>query len=280
MIDKVYNQSMINPLDYHTTVKLLRDFFTARGYLECHPQSQLSIMAACEDPRTVRSYTFDGQLWPLPQTGQMWLEYFLLSNIDVEGVFCVTTSFRDEPDPIPGRHDKIFPMFEFEHTGNYQDLINTLSALAVHLGLVDHISAIPVVSYEALCNAYGVDILEAEHELMIQRDYGDVVAITHFPERTSPFWNMQESENKGLFQKVDFIIKGIETFGAAARSSDPVQMRNSFHSISDGMYAKLLYNEFGEERVEQELEDYLRLPMRDRVGAGIGLTRLIKALKS
>lgn len=284
MFKRVYEQKLISPQDFDTTIKKLRAFFTPNGYVEAYHQSQLSIMAACEDPKTVRSFTFGGQLFPLPQTGQMWLEYFLLSNPDINGVYCTTTSFRDEPNPIEGRHDKIFPMFEFEREGAYLDLIDTLSKLAIHLGFADSVDNIPIFTYDDLCTKYNTNHLEADHELQMWYDYGDVVGITNFPERTSPFWNMQQegvnsSTGERLFNKCDFIICGIETFGAAARSSDPKQMRDSFHSISDGMYAKLLYNQFDQERVEQELEDYLALPMRNRFGAGIGVTRLMRALK-
>lgn len=284
MIKRVYEQKLISPQDFDSTIKKLRAFFLDKGYIEAYHQSQLSIMAACEDPKTVRSFTFGGQLFPLPQTGQMWLEYFLLANPDVDGVYCTTTSFRDEPNPIEGRHDKIFPMFEFEHTGSYEGLVQTLAELAVHLGFAKSLLDIPVFTYDELCAKYGVEHLEAEHEMKMWEDYGDVVAITHFPERTSPFWNMQqEGQNpdtgERLFNKCDFIICGIETFGSAARSSNSGQMRDSFHSISDGMYSKLLYNQFGQDRVEQELEDYLALPMRERYGAGIGVTRLMRALK-
>ena len=99
---------------YHQVVSLLRAFFVARGFKEVPTQSRLSILAACENPHSVATFMYNGQVWPLPQTGLMWLEYELLKNPTWPGVFCVSTSYRDEKDPIPGRHEKIFPMFEFE----------------------------------------------------------------------------------------------------------------------------------------------------------------------
>lgn len=283
MNKRVYEQKIIDPQDFNKMVSKLRGFFIEKNYLETYPQPRLSIMAACEDPKTVRSFIFGGQDWPLAQTNQMWLEHDIL-KYNSEGVYCLTTSYRDEPNPIEGRHDKIFPMFEFEHKGNYKDLLTTLSELSVHMGFVKSIDDIPFIEYDELCKRYGVSMLEAEHETRMWEEYGDVVAITHFPERTSPFWNMkQEGENKmtgeKLFNKCDFIICGIETFGSAERESNTIQMRDSFHTISDGMYAKLLYNEFSKDRVEQELEDYLELPMFERFGGGIGLTRLLRAMK-
>ena len=61
--------------EYNKAIKLLRDFFQEeKGFIEIPAQSRKSILAACEDPETVSQYIFEGQNWPLPQTGQMWLE--------------------------------------------------------------------------------------------------------------------------------------------------------------------------------------------------------------
>jgi hypothetical protein len=41
----------------------------------------------------------------------------------------------------------------------------------------------------------------------------------------------------------------------------------------------MLYNNFGEERVNNELEEFLKLDFFPRSGGGIGVTRMIRALK-
>ena len=106
--------ALISPEAFTSTVSKLRSFFLNLGFLEVHTQNRLSILAACEDPTTVSTFEYAGNIWPLPQTGQMWLEYELLKNPALSGVFCVSTSYRLEPNPVTGRHDLIFPMFEFE----------------------------------------------------------------------------------------------------------------------------------------------------------------------
>ena len=108
---------MYNTKTYNTLVQLMRDFFLQKGFIEVPTQSRVSILAACEDPKTITQYKLGGQSYPLPQTGQMWLEYELLKNPQWPGVYCITTSYRDEPNPIEGRHLRIFPMFEFESHG-------------------------------------------------------------------------------------------------------------------------------------------------------------------
>ena len=102
-------------------------------------------------------------------------------------------------------------------------------------------------------------------------------AITDFPEFTSPFWNMSRRED-GTSKKIDVILGGMETIGSAERSTDIDQMRDTFHTITEGAYANLLYNLFGKERVEAELEEFLKFDFFPRVGGGIGMTRMIAAL--
>ena len=60
----------ICPKDFHAAVKKLRAFFEGKGWVEVHTQSRLSILAACEDPTTISTYSYAGEVWPLPQTGQ------------------------------------------------------------------------------------------------------------------------------------------------------------------------------------------------------------------
>jgi hypothetical protein len=72
---------------------------------------------------------------------------------------------------------------------------------------------------------------------------------------------------------------GNETIGSAERSCDREQMRNEFYSISDGKYSHKLFDLFGKERVEKELNEFLELSFFPRSGGGIGLTRLIDANK-
>ena len=116
-----YAQPMIKPLDFDNMIQMLRGFFMPLGFKETFPQHRTSILAACEDPKTIRKFTFAGTDWPLAQTNQMWLEFDLLTEPGLGGVYCLTTSYRDESNPIEGRHNKIFPMFEAEHLGDYEN---------------------------------------------------------------------------------------------------------------------------------------------------------------
>ena len=267
---------MKNMYDYSKVVRKMRDFFQGeKGFIEVPAQSRQSILAACEDPATISQYIFSGVNWPLPQTGQMWLEYELLKNPTVKGVFCVSTSYRNEPNPVSGRHDKIFPMFEFESHGDMEDMIKLEKELLEHLGFGDTFKRI---KYDEASEKYGVSELDYDEEEALCKDFTPCTFLTDFPLRTHPFWNMKHKGN-GIYSKVDVIMHGMETIGSAERATDTYEMREQFHNISDGEYANLLYNHFGKKRVEDELEEYLSLDMFERFGGGIGVTRMVRAME-
>ncbi len=268
---------LIDPSKFTETVGLLRSFFLEKGFLEVHTQNRLSILAACEDPFNVATYNYAGQVWPLPQTGQMWLEHELLSQPSAKGFFCVSTSYRQEPNAIPGRHDIIFPMFEFEMPGNVDDLKAMEYELCEYLGFGN----ITEKTYAEWQQHFGLgaDVeMEAQQELDMEKEFGQTL-ITNFPELTSPFWNMARNDDGNTAKKMDVILGGMETIGSAERSCDVDMMRDTFHSITDGAYSELLFKLFGKERVEAELEKFLEFDFFQRVGGGIGITRMIPALE-
>ena len=265
--------SLIQPKEFTHVTGLLRSFFLDKGFEEVHTQNRLSILAACEDPETVATYQYNGETWPLPQTGQMWLEYELLTKPKSEGFFCVSTSYRQEPNPIPGRHETIFPMFEFEFPGGFDKLLEIEVDLLKHLGFKGPM----VKDYDTWCEYYETDELTAEHETKMEEEFGPSMII-NFPNKTSPFWNMSQNEKGTHAKKCDVILGGMETIGSAERSSSPTEMRYMFEEISEGGYAKLLYALFGKERVDAELDEFLRHSFIPRCGGGIGITRLISAM--
>lgn len=255
----------------------MREFCLKKGFVEVNTQDRLSILAACEDPTTVATYNYAGELWPLPQTGQMWLEYELLTKPHLPGVFCMSTSYRNEKNPIPGRHRIVFPMFEFELPGDIKDLEKFETELLEYMGFGDT-SKYHHKKYDELKEFYKTDELKTEHENKMVKDFGPVVFCKEFPRSTSPFWNMKK-KGKDYAEKIDVIMFGNETIGSAERSVSVDEMREEFYTISDGKYAGLLFDLFGKERVEKELQEFLSLKFFPRVGGGIGMTRMINAYK-
>lgn len=269
-------QAVKDTAAFNTTTNKLREFFLQRGFLECHTQDRLSILAACEDPATVATFEYAGQIWPLPQTGQMWLEYELLTNPDIPGVFTVSTSYRNEPNPIPGRHEIIFPMFEFESKGGIEELEEIETQLCEHLGFGNKEEFV-YKHYDDMAKHYDTEELTTDHENQMTDDFSPVVFLENFPQHTSPFWNMKK--NGDYANKIDVILYGAETIGSAERSTDKDEMRQQFYTISDGQYAQTLFDLFSKKRVEKELEEFLSFDFFPRFGGGIGMTRMIAALQ-
>lgn len=262
---------------FSNIVNKMRSFCLSKGFVEVNTQDRLSILAACEDPTTVATYEYNGEVWPLPQTGQMWLEYELLTKPELPGVFCVSTSYRNEPNPVPGRHKIIFPMFEFELKGTIKELEEFETEMLEYIGFgkkENHVHK----SYDELKKHYKTNELNHANEKSMHADFGPIVFCKNFPSYTSPFWNMKR-KNPEYSHKIDVIMYGKETIGSAERSSNTDEMRKEFHTISKGLYAQKLYDLFGKERVEKELEEFLSLNFFPRCGGGIGMTRMVDAVK-
>ncbi len=278
------DKKLIVPSKYFdAVVQKLRAFFLSKGFIEAHPQNRLSILAACEDPKTVATFNYPNpttckeEVWPLPQTGQMWLEYELLTKPDAApGYFCCSTSYRNEPKPVDGRHLTIFPLFEFEMKGGMGELMKLETELLLSLGYKKE--TIVAVEYDDASARYNVDELTNAHEESLYKDHGAGVLLKNFPNNTHPFWNMKQHVSGTHAYKVDVICSGQETIGSAERSCDPKEMREMFDTICDGEYKQLLYNKFGKDRVEAEMKEFLSHEFFPRAGGGIGLTRLIRSM--
>ncbi|MFV0305816.1 MAG: amino acid--tRNA ligase-related protein [Moheibacter sp.] len=267
---------IVNPKKFSFVVNKMRTFFLQKGFVEVHTQNRLSILAACENPHSIATYEYCGNVWPLPQTGQMWLEHELLTQPNVPGYFCLSTSYRNEKSPIRGRHHRIFPMFEFEMHGGIDKLIALETEFVEYLGFGNPDSFV-YENYEDMATKYGVSTIEAEDELKIYEEYGSIFFLQNFPERTNPFWNMKR--NGKTSNKVDVLMHGIETIGSAERSCDANEQRTSFYSIENGKYAEKLFELFGKNRVEDELEDFLSYDFFPRSGGGLGVPRMIRAFE-
>jgi hypothetical protein len=108
------------------------------------------------------------------------------------------------------------------------------------------------------------------------KEKGNCVSLQRFPLRTNPFWNMRHLGND-IFSKIDVILYGQETIGSAERSCNVEEMRHNFYTIENGGYSAKIFELFGKERVEKELEEFLSLDFFPRFGGGIGMTRLGRA---
>lgn len=277
---------LVNPRSFDRVSHLCRSYFRRIGYTECHTQGRLAALSACEDPQTMATIDFGGKDYSAIQTGQVSMEEIILRDPTYEGLFTMSTSYRAEPNPKLGRHDETFPLFEWEAPGKLEDLIDVEHGLLESIGFeTDDMGNFPRITYEDACDELNVDEIDHPQEAELCRRYGRVVFLTHFPERTSPFWNMRPTYNgwshrtgEQLYNKVDVLIDGVETIGSAERDTDVEAMRARFWASNGGTYAGALVKKFGQARVNHELEDLLSLTYFPRCGGGLGVSRLIRAI--
>jgi aspartyl/asparaginyl-tRNA synthetase len=289
--------SEVDSIEFNYVVEKLRSYCRSLGLIEAAVQHRRSILAACEDPETVSRYDHGGQTWPLPQTGQMQLELEMLRRPGQVGYFTLSYSYRNEPNPVAGRHDLIFPMFEFELHGDMERLIEFEAGMLRHLGfnVPEKLKELDLDEspeeqrkstrgkWDDVAEYFGVTGNDFSHqdERRIAATFGPVFFLTDFPNKTSPFWNMsQNPDYPGHAKKVDVIVDGMETFGSAERATNKEDMRREFKTISDGGYANLLYSQFTRDRVDREMDDYLAHRFVERCGGGIGMTRLISGMRN
>ena len=272
--------------NYDVMSNKLRDFFRSRDFREAYAQNRLDTLSACENPFNVATFEYLGQTWPLRQTNQMALEVDLMKKekLDCAGLYCFTTSYRNElpEEMVPGRHATIFPMIEFEIAGSdMNQLISFERDLIKSLGYTGEFAEI---DFEDACKMFDVDDLTHVHEDTLCRTLAPVVFLKNFPDRSQPFWNMRRDPSTPDYaKKVDVLMLGVhggmETIGSAQREESVETMKHNFNTVSEGAYAKMMYEKFGKERVDTELEGYFSLNMMPRSGGGIGGTRLLHFMR-
>ena len=266
-----YNNLIVNSAKYSYITNKLRDFFNSKGMIECHAQNRLSILSACENTESIVKMKYAGKIAAYPQTNQMWLEYELLTNPKPFGYYVFTTSYRNEQNPIPGRHQLIFPMTEFEIKTDYYGMKQFEKEMIRALGYNGHFAE---GNFNDVAKKFNTDDIKHEHEQQIYKSGNPVFFLKNFPPESMPFWNMSRNPD-GTAKKIDIIMAGQETVGSSERDTDKDKMRHRFQTISNGEYAGLLYKMFGQKAVDEELDEFLSHNFFIRSGGGIGMTRLM-----
>ena len=267
---------MYTPEEYDIVLNKLRLFFReAKNYIEVDGQKDLTILSACENPHSLVKFDFAGSCYSQPQTSQMRLEHYLLNNPKWEGCYSITTSYRDEKeeDMIKGRHLRAFTMFEVESHGDYSILLKTLTELLSFLGFEKPAH----LGYQTVANMFQSPTVEAEHEMIIGKET-PVAFLKNFNKASNPFFNMKQEGS--IYKKCDVLLAPVgETIGCAERSTDVDEMKYNFLNQSDGKYAQTLFDKFGKSRVMAELDEYLDNDFFPRWGFGLGMMRLVSAMK-
>ena len=267
---------MYTPKEYDIVLSKLRLFFSiGKNYIEVDGQKDLSVLSACENPHSLVKFNFAGSTYSQPQTSQMRLEHYLLNNPEWKGCYSITTSYRDEKeeDMIEGRHLRAFTMFEVESHGTFKNLLKTLTELLTFLGFEKPTH----LDYQTIANMFQSPTVEADHEMVIGKDT-PVAFLKDFNKASNPFFNMKQKGS--TYKKCDVLLAPVgETIGCAERSCDVDEMKYNFLNQSDGKYAQTLFDKFGKSRVMAELDEYLDNDFFPRWGFGLGMMRLISAMR-
>ena len=266
---------MINSLDFTDITKKLRRFFDKKGWVEVYTQNTLHLLSVHEDTNILSNFNYDGMIWPLPQTAKITLDYELLKHSDWKGVFCLSTCFKNSSDQLDTSDNKIVPMYEFIMRGNMEDLIHIEAELLHYLGLGE-IDQFVYKKYSTLLEKY--DINELNNKL-IYDDIGSVVFLKEYPNDNSTFWNTKLATNKLTLKNINVIINGIKVIHSAEMSVNKEDMREQFNKMNNKNYTNILFSNYGKERVEKEVEDYLKLDFFTRAGGYIDITKFINIMK-
>jgi len=283
----------ISPARFHALFGALSEVCKSKGYLHWQP-TEPSVLAACEDPQNLLYYIEEstGRVFPLEQTNQMWYEYQLLTmaaNLQdypgFNGLYGYTKSNRDEKN-IANRHplrvvNKLFGMFEIEALIDFEGYLNLQEEILVALGVKER--HIVRISYRSACVALGRNpdlwILNDDDEKMLNEKVAPAILLTHFPERTNPFWNMEQGgvlENgEPYYLKADLLLGGMECAGGAQRSTNKQLQLDRYYALPG--YSDTLFDKFSE-KTNEELDYYMSLNHIVRSGCGIGLSRLSEGL--
>jgi hypothetical protein len=103
-----------NPIYFNNCVKLMRHFFSSRGFIEI--QNTRNVLDI--ENLSVSTNAFDKK-W---NVGQIWMEELLLNNIDGDGYFAITVDVDNNA------------MFEFTSKGNIDNLISINKDLLQNIG--------------------------------------------------------------------------------------------------------------------------------------------------
>lgn len=130
-------------------------------------------------------------------------------------------------------------------------------------------------NYHELVEHYGtVEITEAINK-KLEKDFSYATFLSDFPSYTEPLWNIKREGD--IANKTNIILYGLETITWGEISCEPDVMSSRFYEKE--LYSKTLFATFGQERVEEELHEFLALDFFPRSSGTISITRMIRALK-
>jgi len=244
---------------------------------------------ACENIDTLFAVDYFGEKGYLSQTAQLYLESLIPW---LNKVWCISPSFRAEPR-VDGRHLTEFTLVELEFAGTFEELLEHVEGVILSMinsvlkkmtsrwldrnRLRQVVAPFPRISYaeaiKELNQEFGHDISRDEEQLLVQKNGGMPLFITHFP-RAMKFFNMiVNEENPQLVNSADLILPfGGEAVGAASREYKPEQLLKRLEESQ--MLRQLLARGGSIKDFDWYIDVYKKYPGAPHAGCGIGLNRV------
>lgn len=273
-----------------------RRYVEGRGFVGVHNAPEIvGVTGACENVDTLFRVDYFGRQAYLAQSDQLYLE---LLTPTLGKVYAEIQSFRAEPE-ADARHLCQFALFEIEHLGGLDELIEHLSGI-VHWALYEvatsceselreyfdrdpaqlrrlefarltYTDAIERLRPEFSGLTWGDD-LRAEHELRLTELYGPCF-VTHYP-LPIKFFNMkQNADNPRVVNSTDLLLPFAgESAGAAEREHDHDAIQRRLKASA--MYQRLIALGGKDEDFAWYLDAHKGREVPLHSGAGLGMARL------
>ena len=283
------------------TSYLVKQFMLQRGLTEAYIQHNTGVLAFDKISKTTHcpSYMSNEKVVPLPHTNKIALDKLYLDNIayfrnspdEFKGVFTHTTSYRD---------GYAMPMIEYVLNAN---ISITHSELMIMLGFdkfidkssIEYVPAsfagsqelasffasrvygYRIVTYSDIANRWRITTINDKNYDFINEYYGKVAFLKYAPHNVSPCWTV--SKNSDYVHSLEVIVNNTCVITAIEKSTCPDEMRTGFNMKDNGKYKEIMYNLFGEARVESELESYFNRNMTPRISGTIDMLKLTSAME-
>ena len=272
-----------------------------RGFIGVHNAPEIvGVTGACENVDTLFKLDYFGKQAYLAQSDQLYLE---LITPHLEKVYAEIQSFRMEPE-ADSRHLTQFSLFEIEHQGTLEDLMDNVEAILWSivdtvdvsdawmvdtawfeqvwdhrnegLARVTYTEAVEYLRLSHFPDLEWGDDLKAPHEAKIVEEFGPCF-VTHYP-LPIKFFNMRQNEDNPLVvNSCDLLLPfSGESAGAAERETEYDRIVNRLKTSE--MYERLIALGGKDEDFEWYLEAHRGKDIPVHSGAGIGMARVAQYL--
>lgn len=251
---------------YNTVIHLLRQFLDKMNFIELFTQNKLSILTVCDDPKSMCTFNYGGYVWPLPQSSIIWLEYELLTNQDLVGIYTLCTTYKNDSNYTRKQSENIFeadvvtPKFEFVTFGDYSDINTMVVNLLQELGFLDKYT---FVNYNKIAKRRGSTDLSVQDIVPTKV----VTFVDYIPEQK---WGMKYTS------KVYILQTEVMTFSEHLKDSN--ELLETFLTLDNGHLAEYLYAQFSKERVDDELFKFINTRGRSVISCSIDVLNLMNVM--